>query len=315
MPTKEDTLREFTKRLQTTRFQNLSEELRCATAPAYLGQRSIAVIDLVNWATTNPRLDPSHRRGRRAWQCAGQTVLSINGTAEGVEVTAGIHYAKGEQKPTPEVVIRGKNLTAAKLEAIKAAVENGMRIRTRGDLFPPDEHWLQAVIRTDPTLVGVEQPALREVPAWRPRGGLDPTKRWGRGYIDLLGVDGSGDIRLVETKLAANSDPMLIFQGLDYYVWSQAYLSQIKERLGAPTRSEVVVHYVIGATEAGSTHVNHFNRAQADALDIPWECQVLRKWQSVPTPNASGGTSVTLPRGSLPKATADPMDFGDSSGL
>jgi hypothetical protein len=42
----------------------------------------------------------------------------------------------------------------------------------------------KAVILRNPTLVGVEQPALRELPAWRPTG---EANEWGRGYIDLIG--------------------------------------------------------------------------------------------------------------------------------
>jgi hypothetical protein len=307
MPAQEDTIKEFKRRL--TKAQTLSDELRDATAPAYLGQRSNAVIELVDWATAHPLLDPSHRRSERSWHCLGQRVLSIKGTTKGIAVTAGIHYTKDEEKPEPAVVFQGAVLTARQLDQIQQSVQGGIHERLEGKLHRQDEHWLQAVIRNDPSLVGVEQPALREVPAWRPQGNVDRKKQWGRGFIDLLGVDGSGDIRLVETKLAANSDPMLIFQGLDYYVWSQAYLPVLKERLGTPKRAEVVVHYVIGAREDGSAHVNHFNKAQVDALDIPWAFQVVHDYfQADPLARPSGAHSDALPKGKMPGAIVESQD-------
>ena len=233
-------------------------------------------------------------------------MLSIKGTTKGIAVTAGIHYTKDEEKPEPAIVFQGTMLTASQLERIQQAVESGISERLEGKLHRQDEHWLQAVIRNDPSLVGVEQPALREVPAWRPQGSVDRKKQWGRGFIDLLGVDGSGDIRLVETKLAANSDPMLIFQGLDYYVWSQAYLPVLKERLGAPKRADVVVHYVIGVAEDGSAHVNHFNKAQVDALEIPWAFQVVKDYfQADPSSRPSRAHSEALPKGKMPGAIAE----------
>ena len=64
----------------------------------------------------------------------------------------------------------------------------------------------QAVIRRDPAIAGVEQPALRALPAWRPRSNRQGV---GRGYIDLAGLDGNGNVRIVETKLATNADDLL----------------------------------------------------------------------------------------------------------
>ena len=300
VPTKGDTIEEF-----ENRFGCLSEELRDATAPAHLGRRSAAVTELVDWATANDCLDPSHRRGERAWQCLGQRVLSIKRSRSGIAVTAGIHYSKEDEKPEPALVLDGDRLGGARLQQIKAAVNDGISERLKGKLHRADEHWLQAVIRRNPTLLGVEQPALREMPAWRPAGSPDPQKRWGRGYIDLLGVDGSGDLRLVETKLSANSDPMLIFQGLDYYIWSQAYLELLRSRLGAPKRSQIVLHYVIGADEAGSAHVNPYNRRQIEALvpDIRWVFQVVKGWQADPFPGTSVPTANVLPPGKIPAAS------------
>jgi len=67
----------------------------------------------------------------------------------------------------------------------------------------------------------------------------------GRGYIDLLGVDGHGDIRIVETKLASNTDDLLICQGLDYYIWALAYRRILIDRLGAADRAKFRVRCAV----------------------------------------------------------------------
>jgi hypothetical protein len=53
VPKRKDTIAEFERRLG--RSKELSDDLRDATSPAYLGQRSAAVTELVDWATTHLR--------------------------------------------------------------------------------------------------------------------------------------------------------------------------------------------------------------------------------------------------------------------
>ena len=277
------------------------EELTDAATPKHLGDRSGAVAQLVDWATRHPRLDPGHRKGERSWHCMGQKVLSIRGTkAKGLAIRAGIHYSAPGKALQPITLATKQNLTDGELDAIRTAVGTAIEARTQqgGGFHKPDEHWLQAVIRRHPELVGVEQPALRELPAWRPGGGEQP---WGRGYVDLAGLDGSGDIRIVETKLAKNSDDMLIFQGLDYYIWAQAYDRALRSRLGAAKGARFVVHYVIGEDPGTkSVHVSGYAAAQAAALDIPWRCQVVRDW-FFPDPQPAGAaTAEMLNEGTLP---------------
>jgi hypothetical protein len=288
--TQQETIEEYTRRLKPG--QGLEDELRAATAPAYLGSHSDSVARLVDWAVIHPQLDPAHRKGMRSWQCMGQRVLSIRRSAGGLAVTAGIHYTKDDQAPEPTVMSKGEVLSASQIEAITEAVNGAIRTRLTGAMQKPDEHWLQAVIRRDPRIVGVEQPALRELPAWRPHGRSDPAKRWGRGFIDLIGVDGNGDIRLVETKLAENSDDMLILQGLDYYLWAQAYLEILRERLGAPKRSRIIVHYVIGASPAGKLHLSKHAQAQVDSLAIPYRFQSVTNWFRPPGEDSALANSV-----------------------
>ena len=48
--------------------------------------------------------------------------------------------------------------------------------------------------------------------------------------IDFLGVDNSGHLHIVETKIGG--DEMLVLQGLDYWIWAQRNLPQLIADLG-----------------------------------------------------------------------------------
>jgi len=61
LPTQDETV----KRLDAKHEGSPEVELRKAATPAHLGARSNAVYDLVEWATKEPLLDASHRRGER----------------------------------------------------------------------------------------------------------------------------------------------------------------------------------------------------------------------------------------------------------
>lgn len=276
-------------------------ELTAASRPTHLREQSKAVYDLVEWATKNPLLDPGHRRGERSWHCMGQKVLSMTTTrGGGVRITAGIHFS-GTEKPEPTLVSRGGQLSEADVRAVRKKVEGAIAARLRGKnkrINRRDEHWLQAVIRQEPSLVGVEQPALRELPAWRPK---DAPSAWSRGYIDLIGVDGHGDIRLVETKIATNDDALLVLQGLDYYVWCLVYEDTLRSRLGAPKRAQFEIHFVIGTDPiTGEDHVSNFSEALAAALDpsIRWRGQRVQHWSHEPG-SGETPTAETAPPGHL----------------
>ncbi len=286
------------KALDTSRKDgdHADDELRAATTPMHLGDGSRGVFDLVEWATKHEALDAGHRRGERSWHCMGQKVLSIRRTTGGIRITAGIHYG-GEKAPVPVEVPAVGTLDDEGQQHLQKQVEVGIEHRRCGEppINKPDEHWLQAVLRADPSIVGVEQPALRELPAWRPQGSPELTGtlprfgQWGRGFVDLLGVDGHGDIRIVETKLSKNVDELLVLQGLDYYIWASAYHEALVDRLGVrqPQRQaadQFEIHYVIGAGPDGKIHVSPFVEAQALSLDpaIRWRFQTVQDWYRTP---------------------------------
>lgn len=283
--------------------QDFEDELRQAATPAHLGERSASVARLAEWATRQWQLDGSHRRGERAWHCMGQKVLSIKGSAGGLTIKAGVHYSDEDSAPVERMVPTGDSLSAEDLNGIQEEVCAGIAARLSGapPIHRPDEHWLQAVIRRDPSLVGVEHPALRELPAWRPRSTETAPRTWGRGYLDLVGVDGHGDVRLVETKIANNTDELFVLQGLDYYVWATVYRDVLLSRLGASTKAELEIHYVIGDTTDGEIHISAFAEAQAQSLDesIRWRFQTVHDWYRGPDDNGRAHT-VLLPPGDLP---------------
>ena len=279
-------------------------DLRKAAAPLHLGDRGTWVDALVDWAASHPDLDPAHRANARSWQCRGQRVLTLSrSSGKKLSIVSGIHYSKAGERPAPRVLTSAHGFTPALFEDIKLEVEAamGLRLKMKQKFHKADEHWLQAVLRRDPELVGLEPPALREVPAWRPKGAPASSAAWGRGFIDLVGLDAHAEMRLVETKLATNNDEMFMLQGLDYYVWAQVYADALRSRLGAAHKAEAVVHYVVGADPTtGSAKVSRFAQAQANALDMPWRAQVVRGWYTRPSPPAGGASAQLLPPSKLP---------------
>ncbi len=140
----------------------------------------------------------------------GQRVLAIRG-AKHPQIKAGIDAKAAKLQP-----IQAKTLTEATLADVKAAVELGIAQAASKSVQTAEEHHLQARLAQQPSALGLEHPLLREVPAFRPKGDLST---YGRGFIDLVGLDGFGDITLVETKLVG--DHMIVLQGLDYWIWAQ----------------------------------------------------------------------------------------------
>jgi hypothetical protein len=193
-----------------------------AATGLHLGAGSGAVDVLVEWATRDVRLDAAHRQSERSWHVMGQRVLSIRRSRTGLRVLGGVHGSTDDRAPVTVDLPSGEGLPESDRAVLQRAVEDAIGRRTGpdGGLHRPDEHWLQAVLRRRPGLVGIEQPALREVPAWRPR---DTPTAWRRGYVDLIGLDGHGDVCIVETKLATNDDALFVLQGIDYPTWATAY--------------------------------------------------------------------------------------------
>ena len=248
----------------------------------YLGDdRTAWVADLMRWAGKNPDLDldPGHRSGFRAWQYRGQRVLVIRRSRGGLTLVAGIDWGANSPNATPEPLeIRGP-LSPEQLLYLQTAVEDGCAQRKSGPALSADEHWLQSTLRRNPRVLGLEQPVLREVPAWRPRGsarGGGPARS--RGFVDLAGLDALGTIVLVETKLGG--DDLLVLQGLDYRIWAQANREQLALRLDCSPTVPVEIAYCVGGTNGGDPESSRHLDAQLDALhpDIRWRLLHVTDW-------------------------------------
>lgn len=268
------------------------EEFRRASTGLHLGDRAAWVTGLVDAVTQDSRLDPAHRQGERSWHHRGQRVLSMARTRSGVRIRAGIHHSADDAAGAG--AWEGP-LTEADVRTILAEVEAAIRERTSGEdkrIRRDDEHLLQSVIRQHPAVAGIEQLAMREAPAWRP---MDKIGGWTRGYIDLLGLDGNGDVVIVETKIEKNADPLFVLQGLDYYVWASAYREALVRRLGTAAGARVRLNLVVGAHTAGEPHVPEYTRVLADALDetVAWDAWTVSDWaQPEPRPTGRRGGLV-----------------------
>lgn len=240
----------------------------------HLGTAGEHIRPLLEWAARHEELAAGHRRDVRAWSHRGQRVLAITSTAASVRVRAGVDAAK-----SPALLLTlDRPMTTDELGTIQAAVLEGVedaRAKTHGSF---EEHHLQEILRHRAHLLGLEHPVLREVPAWRPSGGPKPN---GRGFLDLVGKDGLGDVVLVETKLAA--DDMLVLQGLDYWIWAnrQENRAWLDQRLHAATgRSRLRLLYAVGGKDGSVPVLSAYAKVHFAALDetVEWSLALLRDW-------------------------------------
>ena len=246
----------------------------------HLRDRTDWVEDLMRWAGEQHDLDPSHRRDVRAWQCRGQRVLRIRRRGTGLEVVAGIDWGAGSPHPTPAPMLVTGPLTPEQDRKAREQVQAGMHQRLCGVAQKADEHWLQAVLRRHPRRLGLEQPVLRELAAWRPSGshGTKQVTPRGRGFVDLVGLDATGTLLLVETKLG--SDHMLVLQGLDYRIWAEANRDRLTQRLDCRTDVPMEVSYCVGGKNGGKPAWSPHTKAQLGALapDVRWHAQEVTGW-------------------------------------
>lgn len=270
--------------------------------PLHLAERTEWVEPLMRWAGEQPDLDPSHRRDVRAWQCRGQRVLRISRTGKGLQVVAGIDWGEASPHDTPQPLLLTGPLTEGQEFEVRAQVLEGCQQRLVGVAHKADEHWLQSVLRRHPRVLGLEQPVLRELAAWRPSGRLGTTQPLprGRGFVDLAGLDATGTLLLVETKLGA--DDMLILQGLDYLIWAEANRDRLTQRLGCHRHVPFEIAYCVGGKAGGPPGWSAHAKAQLEALaeDVRWHLQEVTNWTD-DSPQSTRGPLRTYP---LPAVSA-----------
>jgi Restriction Endonuclease associating with ARP len=255
----------------------LDEEL--PLSEVQLGDRLAWISSIETWAE-EISLAGSHRPSYRAWHHEGRQVLKIEPTSQGLRVIAGTDYsAHREDKIMATVVEIDDVLDEAQVEAIQAAVEASIADRTAGIDAENLEHLLQANLATPAGVaaLGLVSQVVREVPATR------PGQR--RAFIDLVGVDGRGDIHIVETKLGM--DAMLGLQGLDYWCWASEHRKDLVDALkkrGLSPRADATVKldFVIGSRDDSGPPDVSYLLPQIEVLDgsIPWRIGIVSGWRS-----------------------------------
>lgn len=259
-----------------------------------LGDRAGWVDRLVRWAATTPELVAAHRSSYLAWHCRGRKVLGVRRTRGGLAVTAGVHSTKADRAPA-SVELTGP-MPAASFHRITAAASTAIADRLTGADVANAEHELQERLAELRRRLGLRE-VVREFPAIRSGGD--------RGYIDLLAVGADRRIHVVETKIGP--DPMLVLQGLDYWIWVSAHRAELVAHLGEQFDADLdaqatpVIDFVLGA-KAGRYH-HPVTAAVATALDgsIRWRFHAIDGWDSDDTviasspprraPDQDGGTA------------------------
>jgi hypothetical protein len=268
----------------------------------HLGERTGWVESLMRWAGEQSDLDASHRPDVRAWQCRGQRVLRIKRQGASLEIIAGINWGAASPHSTPTPLLITDPLTSSQDAELREQVAIGCAQRLNGIAKKADEHWLQAVLRRHPRELGLEQPVLRELAAWRPSGTLGTTQAAprGRGFVDLAGLDASGMVLLVETKLGA--DHMLVLQGLDYLIWAEANRERLTLRLDCRPDAPLEIAYCVGGKNGGTPTWSAHAGEQLEALapDLRWHVQEVTGWTG-DTAKSRRGALHTYP---LPTAAA-----------
>jgi hypothetical protein len=253
-----------------------------------LGDHAAWVAPLVESAESHWALVQAHRTSYLAWHCNGRQVLRLSRARSGVKVLAGVQYRYPPEgrEPVNEVLTRpiAPDLRARIEAAIALAVSDRLGEADTGH----GEHQMQAA------LSNAQLPGLgvidfqREYPAWRADG--KP------GYIDFLAVDNAGKLHVVETKIG--SDPLLVFQALDYAIFVAAHADAIRNSRKPPwpgNTSDVMIDFVV-APKKTAPAVGPYTAAQLQALDrsVEWRVHVVED------PLADTPTVTSLPRWAVP---------------
>ena len=260
-------------------FTRTRQDATLATGIHDLAERTSWVRPLTAWAERHPALDAAHRPSYLAWHVDGRQVLQVRRSRGGVRVTAGVNYSEHRRDVTELATTRDLSgiLTSADLETLQAAVERAVKGRTAGDVENL-EHMLQARLASEPsrTTLGLTK-VLRELPATRPGSR--------RAFIDLLGVDTRGNIRIIETKLGR--DRMLGLQGLDYWVWASEHrpelVAEIRSHGGTVKDApRIYLDFLVGTRDDATAAPDlRLLVPQLEALDgqISWRIGIIRGWR------------------------------------
>lgn len=263
-----------------------------------LGDTFPLVEPLLRALGARDELTPVDRQSYLTWHFQGRQVLEIAAQrrAATAKVIAGVDYSKPTTAhPAATRFHLTAPITEEQIAVALARVDAAIEDRRTGRDAANREHLLQEMFRHSPERLDLDpsHPVLREVPAERPVG---------NGYIDLLGVDRRGRLRIIETKIGP--DDRLVVQGLDYWIWASANLPAVAEQLGLDGHPEVVIDYVVAEKGPGQGVVGQYSAGQAEALDrsISWRFTTVRDWMDG-APRVEPLAARELPLGSRSRPT------------
>lgn len=238
----------------------------------FLGASAPWLEPLLDWAGEDPDLAPAHRANYLAWHCCGTKVLSVSKSKNGsLRVTAGVHRSADPPRP---VELQGP-IGRADIHRLIGAAATGAATLLDGDDGGRREHRLQAVMASmKPRPLGLTDYLRREYPAWRPY----PNPR-GRSFIDFLGGGEDGNLHVVETKIG--DDPMLVIQGLDYWVWAMANRTRLARRFDLGDHPRVVIDFVGARPSAAKPPFGPYTSAQAASLapEVEFAFHEITRWK------------------------------------
>jgi hypothetical protein len=211
-----------------------------------------------------------HDSGRGKWYLNGASMMELTTNGRGSRLIVGARsgehprdeYAVAPNgEPTPEqwTMIAGRIGDDAKSEWFEKRLRD----------YP--EHDIQDAIGRNLIDLGWSaEVLLREYPATRPNGGL--------GLVDFLGLDSTGTLRIVETKVG-DGDRMMPLQGLDYWIWAAANKRLVENAIGRPFTS-IRLDFVIGRSPKKRPNgriLNTYAPAVLSELDadIAWEIHTI----------------------------------------
>lgn len=251
---------------------------------ADLSGREVWIAELLDWARAESNLTHINRKSYVAWHCRGRQVLAIQRTGKGLSITAGVNYKKptldkpDHKKPTldrpkPVVELVTSSITGDQLSRIRTAVEAAVRGELAGNDATNEEHRLQHALASNVGLLNLRE-VRREFPAARPG---TP-----RAYIDFLGLDASGGLHIIETKIG--EDAMIVLQGLDYWVWVSAHIKELERYFGVPKFSSIAVDFVVGPKKKANALVDDYTITLASVLcaEVSWRFHRVEGWRTPP---------------------------------
>ncbi len=223
-------------------------------APAELGHQSTWVQPLLGWLRTVPAMEPVARNSYVAWHVHGRQVLKMTPGKNRLAIVAGVDAQSEFHGREPVKVSLSGPAPDHLILQMMAATALAAADRLQGVDNTHVEHRLQSVL--NPASLGLRT-WKREFPAWRPGSNRS-------AFVDFLAVDERGQVNVVETKIGP--DTMLVFQGLDYWLWCRANAANVGAALQTSNTSPPVINFVVAPKTPGGELVSQYTAAQVEAL-------------------------------------------------